>query len=213
MSRKVEKQVSQRLLNQDLKKYRQKALDLGANDAEIITSDMVLVDERVRAKCVNPKCALYGTNANCPPHALDPDMVKSIVNRFKVGIFIRLKMPSKTVLSQSDDDKKMWRDLTLKNFEIISKLEADAFYDGYYLASGLAGSSCKILFCPNMECAALTPGQGCRHPLKARSSMEGWAIDCFRMAANMGWDVYPIGGSSTASNVPYGSRLGLVLIH
>jgi len=67
MSRKVRRQVSQRQIDQDLEKYRQKALGLGANDSEIITTDMVSVDERVRAKCVNPKCALYGTNANCPP--------------------------------------------------------------------------------------------------------------------------------------------------
>jgi len=49
-------------------------------------------------------------------------MVKSIVNRFKYVIFIRFEVPAKIVLSQSDGDRKIWRNVTLKNFEIVSKL-------------------------------------------------------------------------------------------
>ena len=39
----------------------------GSPDAEIIKSDKVIVEERVRGKCIIPKCAYYGTNLNCPP--------------------------------------------------------------------------------------------------------------------------------------------------
>ena len=43
------------------------ALKLGFTDAEIISTDMILIGERVRAKRIYPKCAGYGTSANCPP--------------------------------------------------------------------------------------------------------------------------------------------------
>jgi hypothetical protein len=33
------------------------------------------------------------------------------------------------------------------------------------------------------------------------------------MAAKVGWDVYPIGGSISPSEVPHGTKLGLVLIY
>ena len=66
MTRKIVDVVPDELLQSDLEKYRQRAIELGATDAKIITSDMVIVDERVRAKCIYPKCPWYGTNAHCP---------------------------------------------------------------------------------------------------------------------------------------------------
>lgn len=66
VSRIVER-VADDVLKQDLEKYRQRALEFGATDAKIITADMVIIDDRVRAKCIYPLCDNYGSNANCPP--------------------------------------------------------------------------------------------------------------------------------------------------
>ncbi|MFC1956569.1 DUF2284 domain-containing protein [Chloroflexota bacterium] len=101
----------------------------------------------------------------------------------------------------------------VKNFEIVSKIESEAFYDGYYLAMAFAGGPCKGALCPNDECSALVPGRGCRHPQKAIASMEAVGMDAFKMAANAGWDIYPIGESISPSEIPHGLRLGLVLIY
>ena len=101
----------------------------------------------------------------------------------------------------------------IKNFEIISRIEAEAFFDGYHLALGFAGGPCKNAFCPNDECSALVPGQACRHPLRARTAMEGVGMNAFTMAAKVGWDIYPVGASILPSEVPHGTRLGLVLIY
>ena len=95
----------------------------------------------------------------------------------------------------------------------MSRVEAEAFYDGYHLALGFAGGPCKTIFCPDVECSALIPGQGCRHSYKARSAMEAVGMDAFQMAAKVGWDVYPIGGSITPDDVPHGTRLGLIFIY
>ena len=213
MVRKIVEKVPDELLQQDLEKYRQRALELGATDAKIITTDMVLIDERVLAKCINPKCRCYGTNVDCPPYAMDLDLVRKVVNNFRYAIFYMMEVPSEVMAGPEVRAKNLFRPTQIKNFEITSKIEAEAFYDGYHLALGFAGGPCKIAFCPDIECSALVPGRPCRHALRARSAMEGVGMDVFTMAAKMGWDIYPIGASISPSDVPHGTRLGLVLIY
>ena len=213
MVRKVVKKVSDELLQKDLEKYRKKAIEFGATDAKIITTDMVLIDERVRAKCIYPKCHSYGTNANCPPHAMEVNLVREIVNDFTYAIFLMMKLPSETMAGNEAREKDLGRKSRIRLHEIVAKIESEAFYDGYHLALGFAGGSCKMNYCPDTECSALIPGQGCRHPLKARSAMEAVGMDAFAMAASVGWDVYPIGRSIPPSDVPHGSRLGLILVY
>ena len=211
--RKILERVPNELLQQDLEKYRQRAIELGATDAKIITTDMVLIDERVRAKCIYPLCSRYGTNVNCPPYAMDLDLVRRIVNNFHHAIFIHIEAPSEEIAGREALDKKLFIRSRIINYEVVSKIEAEAFYDGYHLALGFAGGACLDVLCPGSECSALVPGQGCRHRLKARGSMEGVGIDAFTMAAKVGWDVYPLGAGISPSEVPHGSNLGLVLIY
>jgi len=213
MVRKIVERVPLEVLKKDLEKYQKKALELGATDAKIITSDMILVDERVRAKCIYPKCSNYGTNANCPPYAMEIDLVRKIVKNFQYAIFIKIEIPSIEMAGPEVKLKRLHVRGQRKNHEIVSKIEAEAFFDGYHLALGFAGGPCKSTFCPNDKCSALVPGQACRHPLRARSAMEAVGMDAFRMAANVGWDVYPIGATISPSEVPHGTRLGLILIY
>ncbi len=213
MVRKIVEKVPDKQLHKDLEKYRQRALELGATDAKIITTDMVLIDERVRAKCTTPLCGSYGTNINCPPHAPDLDFIRRLVNNFQYAIFIRLEVPSDEAAGAEIRSKKLPGPVYLRNFEIVSKVESAAFYDGYHLAVGFAGGPCKRIFCRNDECSALIPGQPCRHALRARHSMEGVGMNAFTMAAKVGWEVYPIGWVSQPSEVPCAARMGLTFIY
>ncbi len=213
MARKFVERVPDEQLHKDLEKYRQQALKFGATDAKIITTDMVLIDERVRAKCLYPKCRVYGTNANCPPYTMELEQVRKIVNNFQYAIFTRLIIPSEKIAGSEAKDKRPYITWYRKTHEIVSKIEAEAFYDGYHLSLGFACGSCKTIFCPDIECSALIPGQPCRHPLRGRTSMEGVGMDVYTMATKVGWDIYPIGGSSPPSEVPYGANQGLVLIY
>jgi len=174
---------------------------------------MVIVDERVTAKCCYPKCGNYGTNANCPPYAMDVEQMRKVVDRFRYAIFIRLEVPSGEMAGEGVLRQRSQIPSLIKIHEIVSRVEAEAFYDGYHLALGFGGGSCKLAFCPNDECSALIPGQPCRHPLRARSAMEAVGMDAFRMAAKVGWDVYPIGSTLSSEDVPHGTRLGIVLIY
>lgn len=213
MAQKILAQVPNEQVLKDMERYRKRAIKLGAEDAKIITSDMVLIDERVRAKCINPKCEMYGTNANCPPYAVDLDMARKIVSRFHYGILTWFTIPAEAIAGHDEKAVEVRIRTQTQNHEMISRIEAEAFYDGYQFALGFANGSCKHIFCKDTTCSALIPGKGCANPLRARSSMEGWGMDAYLMAAKAGWDIYPVGGSTKPSEIPHGARLGLVLIY
>ena len=212
MAQKIIAKIPQEQLQKDLEKYRQRALEMGATDAKVIGTDDIVIDERVLAKCTYPKCPGYGTNANCPPYAMDIDKIRKVVNNFKYAIFIKLEVPPEDIAGKKAIEKDLTQPYRRKLAEIVAKIEAEAFYDGHHLALAFGNGSCKMLFCPNTECVALVPGQGCPHRLKARSPMEGVGMDAYTMATKVGWDIYPIGVATLPSEVPYGMRLALVLI-
>ena len=212
MVRKIVETIPEEQLQNDLEKYRQRAIELGATDAKIIAADQVIIDERVLAKCTYPKCDHFGTSANCPPYAMSLDQVRKVVNNFKHAIFIKLEVPSKDIAGTEARERGFVNSCRIELAEIIAKIESEAFYDGYHLALAFGSGPCKTIFCPDTECSALITGQGCRYGLKARSSMEAVGMDCFTMTARAGWNIYPIGHATLPEEVTCGLRLALVLI-
>lgn len=212
MIRKIRSSISEAELSADLESFRQLAVsELGASDAKIITADAIIIDERVRLKCAYPKCMFYGTNAHCPPHAMPLDEIRKVVSKYRYGIFTRLEVPPEEFAGPAVARNSTSKGF-MKNHRIVTKLESAAFYGGYHLAVGFAGGPCKPVFCPNDTCSALVPGKPCRHPQRSRGAMECAGMDVFSMAANVGWDVYPIGGSVSPDDVPRASSYGLVLV-
>ena len=213
MTRKITEKVSPLDLQNDLEKYRQHAIELGATDAKIIVTDLIAIDERVRAKCLYPKCAHYGTSANCPPHVMDLDQVRKVVGNYRHAVFIRLQTPADRIAGAEARKKRLYAGNYNRTHEIVTKIESEAFYDGYYLALGFACGTCKSVFCRNEPCQALQTGQPCRYPLKARPSMEAVGMDVFLMAARVGWDTYPVGATTSPEDIACGANYGLILIY
>jgi len=206
MVRKIVEHVPDDVLEADLERYRLRAIELGAADARIVASADVLVDERVRAKCMYPRCEYYGACATCPPQVGTVDDTRKLVSAFRCAVFIKLEAPL-------DQELEAWQDASWKTHEIVSRIEAEAYYNGYYLAVGFAGQSCKDALCGERECAALEPGVSCTHPLRARPNMHAMGMDAFMMATRQGWDVYPVGESTKPGEVPCLSSLGIVLVY
>ncbi len=48
--------------------------------------------------------------------------------------------------------------------------------------------------------------------MKARPSMEAVGIDVYQMVTKAGWEIYPIGSSLTAEEVPKGTLAGIVVV-
>lgn len=213
MIRKFFEKITDEQLEKDLEKYKEKAVELGASNAEIITADMVAMDERVRAKCMYPKCSSYGLSVHCPPYTPDVTHMRKIINQYKYAILIRVGAPIEDVAGPIAKEMETWKKYGIKRNKIIGKLEAKAFSDAYHFALGFGGGSCKTYFCPDVDCSVLKPGQACRAPLKARPAMEAVGMDVFTMAAKVGWDIYPIGENTLPAEVPCASFIGIVFIY
>lgn len=213
--RKITKQIPQFRVKRDLERYVEKALEMGAEAAKIISPKEIIIDERVRAKCIYPKCVHYGTNINCPPYAPDLDFVRRLIKRYRYGILFGVKSEPKEFLGvdylkKSGGTEKKGR-MVLNT--ICSEIESLSFYEGYYLSIAFGQGPCKSFWCPDQPCAALQPGVPCRHRLRSRSSMEAVGMDVFRMVSKQGWEIYPCGERVKIENLPHIMLVGLIMIY
>ena len=78
--------------------------------------------------------------------------------------------------------KRSFDPVKLKLGRIVHKVEARAFALGYRFATGFVAGSCKLC----NECVTIDSHEPCRHPFRARPSMEAVGIDVFKTAENAG---------------------------
>ncbi len=159
-------------------KYVARAKELGAKDARIIPADSVITAEWVRAKC-KFGCGGYGQSLTCPPSSPTPEQTARI-----------LKSYSHALLIHGDDMDGMNK--------MISKLEKEIFFDGYYKAFGMGSGPCELC----KECPEF-----CAHPREARPSMEAGGIDVFGTVRAHGFPIETLKTRDDKVNL-----YGLVLI-
>jgi predicted metal-binding protein len=123
-----------------------------------------------------------------PEPAYPRDDLKQALGKFQYAVVFRVDC-GKTGADPAARDQDRQAAL-LKVYTIASKLESTAFYGGYHLALSLAAGNCREVFCGMEEkCRALKKGSPCRHPLRARLSMEACGLDVREIAARAGWAV------------------------
>ena len=211
--KRIQSDIPPSKIENDLERFKRMAIDLGATEAAIISPDEIIVDERVRAKCIYPKCSFYGTNINCPPHSPDLDFVRKLIARYTWGILFCIKGDPKDFVGP-DFLKRVGRKNRAKSIlnTICSEIESRAFYEGYHLALALGQGPCKSFWCPDQPCSALESEKMCRFSLKARASVEAVGIDAFTMAAKRGWEIYPCGTRVDPEKLHHVLLIGLILI-
>jgi predicted metal-binding protein len=214
--RKITPTITESQLKADLDRYVKVAKDFGASDAKIILAEDVVVDERVRMKCLIPLCHRYGNSGFCPPNAPEPELIRKMIKMYKYAILVKHDVLPKEDFT-SPGKREVFIERTGKHhrkiLEIVSKLEVVAFNDGHYLAMGLVGGSCRTVLCKGAPCPLLHGGE-CKFPLIARPSMEGVGIDVYNLVAKAGWDIYPIGPKDVdPAKVPCAVSAGIVFIH
>lgn len=211
--RKILKDIPISRIEQDLERYRNMAIEIGASDAVIISSHDIIVDERVRAKCIYPKCDQYGLSINCPPYAPDLDFIRKVINNYHHAILFSVKDETGAFIGAQFRDRIGRKNPTKILFNTIcAEIESRSFYDGYHFSLAFGQGTCKNFWCHDQPCAALQSGTGCRFPLKARSSMEAVGMDAFTMAARQGWEIYPCGERVERKDLPHVLLVGLILI-
>ncbi len=211
--RKISRELCDELLQESLEEYKRLAVKAGASEAKIVQASDVKVDERVILKCMIPRCYSYGESPNCPPYTPNADMMKKIIDKYKYAIFFKVDVKPVEDFTHPE----LWHEGHIRHynkvFEVVGEVEAKAFNDGYYLAMGFGAGTCKAALCNGMICQFFDSGR-CRHPLKARPSMEAVGIDTFDLATKVGWEIYPIGYKKADPKlIPCASACGIIFIH
>jgi predicted metal-binding protein len=205
--------VSKGLLQDDLERYCHLALELGAAGAVPVAADQVTVDERVRLKCLVPRCLRAGETPNCPPNAPDLELVRRAFARFRWAVLFKCEVgpiedydPRR---GQTREEKRHTLSYHRQVSDIVCALERQAYKDGYHLAMGFGGGSCKDYLCQGAICQFLDSGR-CRFPHRARPAMEAMGIDVTRLINQVGWQVYPLLDDLEA--VPAAISVGIVFV-
>jgi len=170
-------------MNKDLDPLIQLAISLGASEAQILSSDNIVVEDQLARKCIEPQCENYGLSFSCPPHVEGPTFFRELIKTHPRALIIRLVIPALMLLS--------WERLDVGRVlhELVASVELEARKMGYSRSSGFAGGSCKELFCQDhLSCRRIEENGPCRHPNLGRPSMSGYGIDVFQLIKNCGWE-------------------------
>nr|WP_319540460.1 DUF2284 domain-containing protein [uncultured Methanospirillum sp.] len=184
------------------------ALNLGATDAQVITSSDVIVENRVPLKC-RTGCTTYGTRLTCPPHAPTPDEFRIILSEYQYAMLVKFTSPAVAEpdiicsLTQfmldkmGDPDKKeratafmaQYVEGNTERLNTMLELEKKAFNAGYTFALAFVNGSCRL--CESCN----TKGGTCLHPTRARIPEHAVGINMIKTAERAGLPIsFPVIG-------------------
>ncbi|MFW6189824.1 MAG: DUF2284 domain-containing protein [Planctomycetota bacterium] len=120
----------------------------------------VVTAEWVRMKC-QFGCGGYGRCLTCPPHSPEPRRTRRMLDEYEDAFLI-------------------WWGQDRGSREVLAEIERRVFLSGHYRAFAMAEGPCRLCDpCP------LEPP--CRHPHRARPSMEACGIDVYETAHRAGF--------------------------
>ena len=212
--RRLGMKMDQATLEADLERYRQLALQSGASAAVILPASEVVVDERVRLKCLVPRCLRAGETPNCPPHAPDLELIRQALSRYSWAILFKCDVQPIEAYAPKKGGTKEERRRVLsfheQSGEVVYQLERQSLMDGYHLAMGFGGGSCKDYLCKGITCQFMDSGR-CRFPHRARPAMEAMGIDVLALVNHAGWQAFALPNDPTG--VPCAITVGIVFIY
>jgi predicted metal-binding protein len=167
----------------------------------------------VRLKCLVPRCLRAGETPNCPPHAPDLDLIRKALGKFSWAVLFKCNVEPLEEYApgrgKTKEEKRRVLSFHKQSGEVVYALERQAYKDGYHLAIGFGGGSCKDYLCQGMICQFLDSGR-CRFPQRARPAMEAMGIDVIDLVNKVGWHSYALLGD--LSKVPCAISVGIVFI-
>jgi predicted metal-binding protein len=182
----------------------------GATAARIISTEMVVIDERVRLKCEVPRCAGYGKYLTCPPNVISVEDFTRILSKYRWCLLVQVeakginstdKVKGRITHTVLKENRNLHRPFKLRLLQVVEAVEAAAFKKGLYLATGFIGGSCVLC----ESCVDDKSLEACRHPFRARPPMEAVGIDVIKTVKNAGLSIH----LSSSKNVLW---TGLILL-
>ena len=158
------------------------ALEQGAYKALLLDSEDIVVDERVRLKCIAPVCPNYNKRMLCPPRGFSFEECRKIIKRYSHVLILQIQSKMDMSVRGGEELQQALRDSCHVLHELIQKVESYAISQGYHLAAGIGAEPCSL--CD--ECVAVKAGVGCVHPFEARPDLTQLCIDITTTLNNCG---------------------------
>ncbi len=159
----------------DIKKHSQKQrMDVCVE----IDPKALVPEERIRKYCEENRCGSYGKNYTCPPQAGSLKEIREKLDGYNHGYLFQY--------SKEMDMKKDWKKLARSKDDfhrMILKMEKYLRKEGIDNVWGLIGGNCGIC-----DTCALQKDKPCRHPDRARMSLEAIGIDVVGLLNKLGLD-------------------------
>jgi len=149
------------------------AVELGADAAQIIPADQVVVADWVRLKC-QYGCKAYGSRLTCPPHSPPPEVTRQVLRHYRQALLLRMERAGGGWKAETRQRRQM--------SEVVAALERELFLAGHHRAWGMGAGPCSL-------CAECDPSGPCCFPHQARPSMEACGIDVYTTVRQVGWEI------------------------
>ncbi|HUI70774.1 MAG TPA: DUF2284 domain-containing protein [Spirochaetia bacterium] len=159
--------------------FLRRIVELGAIEGKVIKPSTVVTADWVRLKC-QFGCDSYGSSLCCPPTSPTPDQTRRTLDGYESAMLAHFGANARVTRS-------------------MVALEREVFLQGYQKALAFGAGPCNL-------CRSC-PEEGCKHPDKARPSMEACGIDVFATARNNGYPIDVVVDTSSEQNY-----YGLLLI-
>ncbi len=163
-----------------LERYCREAVRMGAKDARVIRPSSVVTAPWVRMKC-RFGCGGWGGCLTCPPNSPTPKETRKVLDCYKRAILVHTT--------------SRWQGVKA----MVVRMERSIFLGGFYKALALGSGPCNLCRKCNMK--------ECRHPDRARPSMEACGIDVYATARGNGFPIEVVRTRHSAQNY-----YGLVLV-
>jgi len=179
-----------------------KAIQAGASDARIIPADGIIVEDRVRLKCISG-CPSYGKNLTCPPHAPEVGEFRNYLRDYSAALLVKFESPAylddsvrscalSSLFDPNADPARKERSLRFMQelaghsrqiHMIMLDLEHEAFNAGYPFAITTICGSCSL-------CEICNTAAGiCNRPTMRRFTPEGLGINVVKTAEKVGMSI------------------------
>jgi predicted metal-binding protein len=160
------------------------ASSLGVSDAKVMRVDRLRVEDRFRGLCREPRCPMYGTSVNCPPHSPAPAEFREYIREYGAVLAFKFDMPLEGV------GETGIREAGLLVHETTAAIEHEAVASGFERARGHSSGGCKETLCrEHSHCAVIEEGGPCRHPDIARPSLSGMGVNWLVLSKSLGWEM------------------------
>ena len=176
---------------------------LGVNDARVIPSSTISVEEQFAEICKNDKCPGYGSAPSCPPFVMSSAEFKTVISTHPLALIFKFEIPTNVLFGNERNEV-----LSLLH-ETASAVKYYGLKNGCADAMAIAAGSCKQIFCDKLKtCPVISDSGKCRHPEKACPSMSGLGVNFNKLCKIIGWEQ----GTTKDDEEPTSTMAGIVLL-